>query len=56
MIMVSLPVQLTLPNNKTALVVELTLFFLLTDVALTLVVPALTFSTRKVREAAGSGS
>ena len=54
-IMVSLPVQLTLPDNKTALVVELTLFFLLTDVALTFVVPALTFSTRKVREAGRIG-
>jgi hypothetical protein len=53
--MVSLPVQLTFPNNKTALVVELTLFFLLTDVALTFVVPALTFSTRKVREAGRIG-
>ena len=35
--------------------VVLTLFFLLTDVALTFVVPALTFSTRKVREAGRIG-
>lgn len=54
-VIVSLPVQLTLPDNEWALVVVLTVVFLLTDVALTFVVPALTFSTRKVREAARIG-
>jgi hypothetical protein len=55
MMMVSLPVQLVFPENGRALVVALTPFFLLTDVALTFVVPALTFSTRKVREAGRIG-
>jgi hypothetical protein len=55
MFMVSLPVQLTFPENVRALVVVLTPLFLLTDVALTFVVPALTFSTRKVREAGRIG-
>jgi hypothetical protein len=54
-IVVSLPIGLTLPKEETALVIVLTLFFLLVDVALTFVVPALTFSTRKVREACRIG-
>ena len=54
-IIVSLPVQITSPDNATALVVVLTPFFLLTDVALTFVVPALTYSTQKVQEAVRIG-
>lgn len=53
--MVSLPVQLTFPENAGALILVLTVFSLLADVALTFVVPALTFSTRKVREAVRIG-
>jgi hypothetical protein len=55
MSMLLLPLALTRPGDETALFVLLTLFFLLTDVALTFVVPALTFSARNVREAARIG-
>lgn len=55
MTVVSLPFQPTSPEKRSAFVVVLTLFVLLSDVALTFVVPALTFSTRKVREAGTIG-
>jgi len=55
MSMLLLLLALTRPGDETALFVLLTFFFLLTDVALTFVVPALTFSARNVREAARIG-
>jgi hypothetical protein len=54
LIMASLPLDILIEDERVLLGV-LTPFFVLTDVALTFVVPALTFSTRKVREAGKIG-
>lgn len=55
MFIVSFPLELTRRGDERAFLVLLALFFLLTDVALTFVVPALTFTTRRVREAVRIG-